>query len=186
MAKVALVTGSGRGIGAATAERLAQDGWDVVVNYRHAAEGAETVATTARAFGQRALIHKADVTRVDEVEEMIATTLRELGQLDAVVNNAGVYTRASIAEADMGDWHEAIDVNLTGSYQVIKAASPHLSDGSGRIVNFASVVAVMGSRHGAHYAAAKGGVISMTRSLAKELAPRGILVNCVAPGAIAT
>ncbi|MFA5862948.1 MAG: 3-oxoacyl-ACP reductase family protein [Candidatus Thermoplasmatota archaeon] len=185
MSKVAIVTGAGRGLGAATAERLAQDGWDVVVNYRHTAEGAETVATTVKAFGQRALIVKADVTHLDEVDAMVATTMHEMGRIDAVVNNAGVYHRSTVDKLDMSDWHDALDINLTGSFQVIRAALPHLQEGA-RIVNFSSVLGAMGSKHGAHYAASKAGVIAMTKSLAKELGARGILVNCIAPGAIAT
>lgn len=185
MSRVVLVTGAGRGLGAATAERLAQDGWDVVVNYRATAEGAESVRTTVEAMGQRALVVKADVSRHDEVQAMVDETLRELGRLDAVVNNAGVYRRAKLDEIGLVDWHDALDVNLTGSFHVVKAAAPHLPQG-GRIVNFTSILGAMGSRHGVHYTASKGGVIAMTKSLAKELAPRGILVNCVAPGAIAT
>ena len=185
MAKVALVTGAGRGIGAATAERLAQEGWDVVVHYHETAEGAETVATTVKAFGQRALVAKADVARQDEVQAMVDEAVRELGRVDAVVNNAGVYKRASADESEFGDWHEALDVNLTGAWYVTKACLPHLK-ADARIVNFASVIAAVGTRHGAHYAAAKGGVVGMTKALARELAPRGILVNCIAPGAIAT
>lgn len=185
MSKVALVTGAGRGIGAATAERLAQDGWDVIVHYHETAEGAEHVATMVRAFGQRSLIVKADVSRLDEVQAMVAEVVRELGGLDAVVNNAGIYKRSGVADTDPAEWHEALDVNLTGSWYVVKSALPHLKDGA-RIVNFASILGAMGSKHGAHYAASKGGIIAMTKSLAKELAPRGILVNCVAPGAIAT
>lgn len=164
---------------------MAQDGWDVVINYRETAEGAETVATTVKAFGQRALIAKADVSRYDEVQTMVETTIREMGSLDAVVNNAGVYKRGIVDETDPADWHEALDVNLTGSWYVVKAALPYLSTGA-RIVNFASILGAIGSKHGAHYAASKGGVIAMTKSLAKELAPRGVLVNCIAPGAIAT
>ncbi|HET6403806.1 MAG TPA: 3-oxoacyl-ACP reductase family protein [Candidatus Thermoplasmatota archaeon] len=185
MGKVAIVTGAGRGLGAATAERLAQDGWDVVINYRHTAEGAEHVATMVRAFGQRPLIVKADVSRLDQVQEMVETTVRELGSIDAIVNNAGVYKRATVDETDPADWHEALDVNLTGAWYVTKTALPHLKDGA-RIVNLASILGAMGSKHGAHYAASKGGMIAMTKSLAKELAPRGILVNCIAPGAIET
>lgn len=185
MSKVALVTGAGRGLGAATAERLAQDGWDIVVNYRHTAEGAETVATTVRAFGQRSLIAKADVSRHDEVEAMVKQAVEEFGRIDAVVNNAGIYKRATAEAMDLADWHEALDVNLTGSFYVTRAALPHIPQG-GRIVNFTSILGAMGSKHGAHYAASKGGVIAMTKSLAKELAPRGILVNAIAPGAIAT
>jgi 3-oxoacyl-[acyl-carrier protein] reductase len=185
MGKVALVTGAGRGLGAATAERLAQDGWDVVVNYRHTAEGAEAVRTTVEAMGQRCLVAKADVSRWDEVQAMVAQTIQELGRLDAVVNNAGVYKRATLDKVEPEEWHEALDVNLTGPYYVLKAALPHLPDGA-RIVNLASILGAMGSKHGAHYSASKGGLIALTKSLAKELAPRGILVNCVAPGAIET
>lgn len=185
MAKVALVTGAGRGIGAATAERLAQDGWDVVVNYRHTAEGAESVKTVVEAMGQRCLVVKADVGRWDEVEAMVQEAVRELGGLDAVVNNAGVYKRATLDRLEMADWHEALDVNLTGAFYVLKAAVPHLRDG-GRIVNLSSILGATGSRHGAHYAAAKAGVVALTQSLAQELAPRGILVNAIAPGAIET
>ena len=185
MAKVALVTGAGRGLGAATAERLAQDGWDVVVNYRETAEGAESVRTTVEAMGQRALVVKADVSRWDEVQAMVAQAVDELGGLDAVVNNAGIYRRATLDQVEPEDWHETLDVNLTGTYYVLKAAVPHLREGA-RVVNLASILGAMGSKHGHHYAASKGGVIALTKSLAKELAPRGILVNCVAPGAIET
>lgn len=185
VSKVALVTGAGRGIGAATAERLAQDGWDVIINYRNTAEGAETVATTVRAMGQRALIQKADVSRLDEVEAMIQNGVRELGGLDAVVNNAGVYKRSAFDKLDPADWHEALDVNLTGAYYVTRTALPHLREGS-RIVNVASQIAQTGTLHGAHYAASKAGLVALTKSLALELASKGILVNAIAPGAIAT
>lgn len=185
MSKVALVTGAGRGLGAATAERLAQEGWDVVVHYHETAEGAEHVATMVRAFGQRSLILTADVSRLDEVQAMVEEIVRELGSLDAVVNNAGVYKRSTVEDTDPAEWHEALDVNLTGSWYVIKTALPHLPEGA-RIVNFSSVIGAMGSKHGAHYSASKGGIIAMTKSLAKELGPRKILVNCIAPGAIAT
>ncbi len=185
MARVVLVTGAGRGLGAATAERLAQDGWDVVINYRQTAEGAEAVRTTVEAMGQRALVVKADVSRWDEAQAMVAETISSLGRLDAVVNNAGIYRRATVDKVEPEDWHEALDVNLTGTFYVTKAALAHLPDGA-RIVNFTSVLGAMGSKHGAHYSASKGGVIAMTKSLAKELGPRGILVNAIAPGAIAT
>lgn len=185
VSRVALVTGAGRGLGAATAERLAQDGWDVVVNYRETAEGAETVATTVKAMGQRALVVKANVARRDEVDAMVEEAVRELGGITAVVNNAGVYKRATLDKIGLDDWYDAIETNLTGTFHVTQACAPHLPAG-GRIVNFTSILGAMGSRHGAHYTASKGGVIAMTKSLARELAPRGILVNCVAPGAIAT
>lgn len=185
MSKVVLVTGAGRGLGAASAERLAQEGWDVVVNYRATAEGAEAVKSVVEAMGQRCLVVKADVTRFDEVQAMIAQAVAELGRLDAVVNNAGIYRRATLDQVEPEDWHETLDTNLTGSYYVLKAAMPHLPSG-GRVVNFSSILGAMGSKHGAHYAATKGGVIAFTKSLAKEWAPKGILVNCIAPGAIET
>lgn len=185
MSKVALVTGAGRGLGAATAERLAQDGWDVVINYRKTAEGAERVKLTVEAMGQRGLIVKADVSRLDEVEAMVAETMLELGSIDAVVNNAGIYRRAKMPELEMEDWHDALDVNLTGSFHVLKTALPHMKDGA-RIVNFTSILGAMGSKHGAHYAASKGGVIALTKSLAKELGARNITANAIAPGAIET
>ncbi len=185
MSQVALVTGAGRGLGAATAERLATDGWDVVVNYRHTAEGAEAVKAVVEAMGQRALIIKADVSRLDQVEDMVRQARQELGGIDAIVNNAGIYQRNTVDKLEMADWHDALDVNLTGSFHIIKTALPHLADGS-RIVNFTSILGAMGSKHGAHYAASKGGVIAMTKSLAKELGPRKILVNAIAPGAIET
>jgi 3-oxoacyl-[acyl-carrier protein] reductase len=125
------------------------------------------------------------VSRWDQVQGMVAQAVEELGSLDAVVNNAGIYRRATLDQVEPEDWHETLDVNLTGSFYVAKAAAPHLPQG-GRIVNFTSILGAMGSKHGVHYTASKGGVIAMTKSLAKELAPRGILVNCVAPGAIAT
>lgn len=184
--KVALITGASRGLGAATALRLAQEGWDVVVNYHHTAEGAEDTRTTVEAMGQRALVVKADVSRYDEVEAMVAKAVAEFGHIDAVINNAGVYDRKTLDVLSLEAWHDAIGVNLTGSFHVVKAALPHLTSPGGRIVNFTSILGQMGSKHGAHYTASKGGIIAMTKSLAKELAPRGILVNAIAPGAIET
>ena len=185
MRRVALVTGAGRGLGAATAARLAADGWDVVVNYRESEEEARGVATRVEKAGGRALLVQADVRRWDEVAAMVARVQRDWGRLDAVVNNAGVYKRSKLADVTLDAWDDAIQTNLTGSFYVVKAAAPLLPPG-GRIVNFTSILGAMGSKHGAHYTASKGGVIALTKSLAKELAPRGILVNCIAPGAIAT
>lgn len=185
MSKVALVTGAGRGIGAAIAERLAIDGWDIIVHYHNTAEGAEAVKMTVEAMGQRALVVKANVARLDEVEEMLKQVKEEFGRLDAVINNAGLYERRTLDEMEMAEWHDALDVNLTGSYHVVRAATPLLKDGA-RIVNFSSIIGAIGTKHGAHYAASKAGLVALTKSLALELAPKGVLVNCVAPGAIDT
>lgn len=182
---VALVTGASRGIGAATARRLARDGWNVTVNYHGTAQGAEAVADDVRGAGQEVLVHQADVGDHEAVERMVEETLLTFDRLDAVVNNAGIYRRATLDEVDVGDWEETIDTNLAGVFHGAKAAVPHLPDG-GAIVNLASILGHKGSKHGTHYTASKGGVIALTKSLARELAPDGIRANAVAPGAIET
>lgn len=182
---VVLVTGASRGLGAATATRLARDGWDVAVHYHREKEGAARTADAVRAAGRRATVLQADVADPAQAERLAADTLRDLGRLDALVSNAGVYERATIDQASYEDLRRAIATNLEGPWVLSRAASPHLPEG-GRIVHLASILGAMGSKHGAHYAASKGGLIALVKSLAKELAPRGILVNAVAPGAIET
>lgn len=184
--KVALVTGASRGLGAATAGRLARDGWDVVVNYLESRERAEEVAGTVEDAGQQALVLRADVGAPQEVADMVDRTVLEFDRLDAVVNNAGIYERAKVPDVTLDDWERALRVNLSGTFHVVKAALPHLPRPGGRVVNFTSILGEKGSRHGTHYSASKGGVIALTKSLARELAPEGILVNAIAPGAIET
>lgn len=181
---VALVTGASRGIGAATARRLAQDGWDVTVNYHATRDGAQAVADDVEGLGQEALVHKADVRDYGAVETMVEETLLTFDRLDAVVNNAGIYDRATMDEVDLDDWEETIETNLSGVFHGAKAARPHLPEG-GSIVNFTSILGQKGSKHGTHYTASKGGVIALTKSLARELAPE-VRANAIAPGAIET
>ena len=182
-----LVTGASRGIGAATAARLANDGFDVVVHYHTARDGAERTATAVRAAGRRALVAGADVADWPAVEALARAATQEFPDLVGVVNNAGIYPRARIDAVTPADFARTLAVNAAGAFHVTKALVPHLrARGHGRIVNLSSILGVMGSKHGAHYSASKAALIGLTKSLARELAPDGILVNAVCPGAIET
>ncbi|SHK50158.1 SDR family NAD(P)-dependent oxidoreductase [Rhodothermus profundi] len=186
--KRALVTGAGRDIGRAIAEALACSGAHVAVNYRMSGESAEAVVQRIRAKGGVAVAVQADVTKPDEVERMVQETVRQLGgNLDILINNAGgLVRRSSIIDMPEELWDQVINVNLKSVFLVTKAALKHFNDG-GAIVNVASLAARNGGGNGAvAYAAAKGGVLSFTRGLAKELARRKIRVNCVSPGLINT
>ncbi|HLE96579.1 MAG TPA: 3-oxoacyl-ACP reductase family protein [Candidatus Thermoplasmatota archaeon] len=182
---VALVTGASRGIGRAIALRLAEDGWDVAANFFMNPAGAEDVAREARAWGQKCFPIAADVGDPEQAAHLVEEALGHFGRLDAIVNNAGVYDRRPMDKLAVEDWARTIATNLSGPFYVVRAALPQLKEGA-RIVNLASVLGETGSKHGAHYAASKGGLIALTKSMARELAPRGILVNAVAPGAVET
>jgi 3-oxoacyl-[acyl-carrier protein] reductase len=186
--KVALITGARRGLGKAIALRLAWSGADVVVNDIAAgAEEAEATAAELRALGVRALSLPADVCIADEVEAMIAKVLAEFGHLDILVNNAGVTRDALLMRMSEEQWDLVLNINLKGTFHCTRAAiKPLLKQRSGRIINIASVVGLMGNAGQANYAASKGGVIAFTKAVAKEVASRGILVNAVAPGFIAS
>lgn len=186
--KRALVTGAGRDIGRAIAEALARCGAAVAVNYRASKDQAEEVVQAIRAEGGTAIAVQADVTRADEVECMIQEVVQQLGgNLDILVNNAGgLVQRSAIADMPEELWDQVMNVNLKSVFLVTKAALKHFNDG-GAIVNVSSLAARNGGGNGAvAYAAAKGGVLTFTRGLAKELAPRKIRVNCVSPGLINT
>jgi len=186
--KVALVTGGARDIGRAVSVGLAACGAGVAVNYYdNPGEADETVRTIERAGG-RAVAIQADVTKADEVERLVTKMQEAFGpKIDILVNVAGgLVGRKTVVEMDESFWEAVIAVNLTSVFLVTRAAIPHLSDG-GAIVNFSSQAARDGGGAGAiAYAAAKAGVMTMTRGLAKELGPRRIRVNCVAPGMINT
>ncbi len=171
---VALVTGAARGIGEAIANTLAANGARVVRTDREA--GGEVVAL--------------DVTDAGQVERVITDTVRRLGRLDSLVNNAGVNTmahRVNIDQFPLEEWERILKVDLTGVFNVTHAgAAPMIKQNGGRIINIASVMGVVGARLQCAYTAAKAGVINLTRSTALELAPHGILVNCVAPGSTLT
>ena len=184
--KVALVTGANKGIGRAIALDLARHGASVAVNYAHDTGAAEAVLAELQAIGRPAMLAQADVTHKAEVQAMVARVAQTLGgHIDILVNNAGdLYQRSTIAEMPEELWDAVININLKGVFLVTQAVIPYLRDG-GRIVNMSSVAAHEGGGQGAAaYAAAKAGALGLTRGLAKELAPRRITVNAIAPGFI--
>ena len=185
--RVALVTGASRGIGAATAERLARDGFDVAVNYASRKDGAVRTVGAIDAVGRKAIAVRADVSQVLEVRRMVAETVAGLGRLDVLVNNAGVYERALFDDTRPEDWDRRIATNLSSCFYAAKAAVPEMRKvGGGRIISVTSQLAYRGTTHGADYVAAKAGIVGLTKALALELAKDRILVNAVAPGSIET
>ena len=178
----AVVTGASRGIGAAIAVRLARLGYGVCVNYLESADRARAVVADIERTGGRAMAVRADVHDFDALRGMVEQTADAFGGLRAVVNNVGSSAHAALADLSPAEWNDALAVNLTSAFYMCKAALPHLTQEPwGRIVNIASLRAMTGSGHGAHYAAAKAGLIGLTKSLALELAPH-ITVNAVSPG----
>ncbi len=185
--QTALVTGGGRGIGRAIALALGEAGAEVVVNYSSSASAADDVVATITAAGGKAYALQANVSIEEEVDSLIKTVLDRSGRLDVLVNNAGITRDGLLMRMKTSDWQSVIDLNLSGVFLCTRAvARPMLKQKSGRIINITSVVGLMGNAGQANYAAAKAGVIGLTRSTAKELASRGITVNAVAPGFIAT
>ena len=185
--QTALVTGGGRGIGKAIALALAEAGAEVVVNYANSAGAADEVVASINAAGGKAYALKANVSIEEEVDGLIKAVLERSGRLDVLVNNAGITRDGLLMRMKTSDWQAVIDLNLSGVFLCSRAvARPMLKQKSGRIINITSVVGLMGNAGQANYAAAKAGVIGLTRSTARELASRGITVNAVAPGFIAT
>lgn len=184
---VAVVTGGTRGIGLAVASRLAADGYDLLLTYRSDAEAAERAKETLAHSGRRIEVIAADVSTADGAGTAVEEAMQRLGQLDVVVNNAGITRDTLLMRMSEDDWDAVLTTNLKGAFLVSKAAvRPLLRQRSGRIVNITSVVGQAGNVGQANYAAAKAGLIGFTKSLAKEVGSRGITVNAVAPGFIAT
>lgn len=185
--KVALVTGASRGIGQATAVRLAQDGFDLVLHYHQKKEGVEATRKQVEAVGGRSWVVQADLGRSVEAQSLWRQVQEAMAGVHVLVNNAGEYPRKFLHEIGAEEWRRTIDTNLSSMFHLSKLAVPHMIELEwGRIVNLTSILGVRGSRHGVHYATSKAGVIGLTKSLALELAPHKITVNAVAPGAIET
>ncbi len=185
--KVAVVTGSSRGIGRAIALKLADRGAKVVVNYRISQAEAEEVASLIRKCGSEAVTFKADVSRREEAEALIQEALGRFGRLDILVNNAGLIRDTLLVRMSDEDWDLVMDVNLRGTFYCCRAAvRPMIRQRWGRIINMSSIVGVHGNVGQTNYSAAKAGVIGFTKSLAKEVASRNVTVNVVAPGLIET
>lgn len=184
---VALVTGGSRGIGRAIAERLAADGLAVAVNYAHRADAAEDVVRGIVDRGGSACAVRADVSDAEQVVAMFATVEQELGSVTVLVNNAGITDDGLMLRMGEEQWDRVLATNLTSAYLCTKAAlRPMLRAKSGRIVTISSVSGLAGNPGQANYAASKAGVIGFSKSVAKEVGSRGITVNVVAPGFIAT
>ena len=185
--QVAIVTGASRGIGRATAIALAATGVKVVVNYAQSSGAAEAVVTEIEKNGGKAIALKADVSKTEEVDSLIEQTLKTFGRIDILVNNAGITRDTLLLRMKLEDWQAVIDLNLTGVFLCTKAVSKvMLKQKSGRVINITSVAGLMGNPGQANYSAAKAGVIGFSKTVAKELAVRGITVNAIAPGFIVT
>ena len=183
--RCAIVTGSSKGIGAAVAERLARDGFAVVVNYASGAQAADTLAAKIKAAGGRAIAVRADVSDPAAITALFDRAVDAFGSVDVLVNNAGIMKLKPVAETEDALFDQHIAVNLKGTFNGLREASRRLRDG-GRIVSFSSSVVGLYQPTYAVYAATKGAVEAMTHILAKELGKRGITVNVVAPGPVAT
>ena len=182
-----LISGGSRGIGRATALLFAQAGCDVAINYVTNKTAAEEVRRGVEALGRECLIYETEISSKSAVDRMVADILSRWGELDTVVNNAGVWTYLETGRLDERIYHETIGINLDGVFYVINAAVPSMKDkGRGWIINVSSTAAVRGEAMHSHYAASKGALHALTKSLAVELAPWNIRVNSVAPGWVDT
>ncbi|CRI13906.1 TPA: 3-oxoacyl-[acyl-carrier-protein] reductase [Staphylococcus aureus] len=185
MTKSALVTGASRGIGRSIALQLAEEGYNVAVNYAGSKEKAEAVVEEIKAKGVDSFAIQANVADADEVKAMIKEVVSQFGSLDVLVNNAGITRDNLLMRMKEQEWDDVIDTNLKGVFNCIQKATPQmLSQRSGAIINLSSVVGAVGNPGQANYVATKAGVIGLTKSAARELASRGITVNAVAPGFI--
>jgi NAD(P)-dependent dehydrogenase (short-subunit alcohol dehydrogenase family) len=182
--KIVLVTGAQQGIGAAMALEFAAAGADVGVNWLDDEGAARHVAEGVRSAGRRAHLVQADVGRIDAVKGMVAAVEQGLGPVDILINNAGVFPRVPFLDMAENDWDFVLDVNLKGAFFCAQAVARAMvaAGRSGSIINLTSGAAYRGSPRGVHYCASKGGVLSMTRQMALELAPHRIRVNAIAPG----
>lgn len=185
--RAALITGSSRGIGAASARRLAKEGFDIVVHYHEAEDRARQTLADVEEAGGHAILAQADIADPHEASRLVESALETFPHLDTLVNNAGMYPRSTIDEIEPEDYERVVKVNAQGAFNVTKPLVDHLVDQDpARVINLSSILGVRGSRHGTHYSSSKAAVLGFTRSLARELAPDAVTVNAICPGAIET
>ena len=187
MKQTAIVTGGSRGIGRAVAVRLAKDGMNLVINYQGNSAAAEETERMCRELGAEVLLVQGDVSRAEDCEKLAAQAKEAFGRVDVLVNNAGITRDGLLARMTEEDFRAVLDVNLVGPWNMMKAVNRiMMKQRYGRIVNLSSVTGLMGNMGQTNYAAAKAGILGMTKSYAREVASRGITVNAVAPGFIDT
>lgn len=187
MKQTAIVTGGSRGIGRAVAMRLAKDGMNLVINYRGNSAAAEETERLCRELGAEVLLVQGDVSRTEDCEKLATQAKEAFGRVDVLVNNAGITRDGLLARMTEEDFRAVLDVNLVGPWNMMKAVNRiMMKQRYGRIVNLSSVTGLMGNMGQTNYAAAKAGIVGMTKSYAREVASRGITVNAVAPGFIDT
>lgn len=187
MAKLALITGSSRGIGRSIAKKLALDGYNIIINYKENEKEAKSISREIEEIGRTVLTIKADVSRYEEVENMFKEINKYFKKLDLLVNNAGIASMKTFNEISIEEWREIFATNVDGMFNCCKFAVPKMiSQKEGVIVNMSSIWGLVGASCETHYSATKGAIISFTKALAKELGPCNIRVNALAPGAVRT
>jgi 3-oxoacyl-[acyl-carrier protein] reductase len=185
--QIVLVTGAGRGIGASIALACAEAGADVAVGYRSERDAAQATVDAVRGRGREAIAFQADVSDAGAVDAMVSGVVDRFGRIDGLVNNAGVMPESYVIDMSIDEWRTVVDVDLTGAFLCTRATLPGmLRQGSGSIVMISSRLGQIGFAGVAHYSAAKAGLIALAKSLAKEVGPKGIRVNVVAPGVTVT